>query len=1836
MVHGLLHSTFERFLLRVYGVDCHEKIAALDGRQPLEAAPGANSGCRPQHFEEKCPYADSLFFSHVRSTALVVHASEENVLYQYGHFFLQNAAEQGFCKLLSSFSNTFPGFLANLNNLHLHLSLGIPTLQTPDFRVEKVTSTSLELHYRSVRPGLGPMVEGLVHALAEFFFHDLPITMTWLKGRANNTCDHEVWHVTFPEDTTYTSHVDQLKQAKENAVFAADAATFYHLHPYHFVLDTDCRVIQAGSVLQRIMPTLVHGSRAADHFDIVAPLMCPHSWWTFKEMALHTELCFLLKGRTRKLEMKGQFVRTRLQPTAFSHTCSSHATNKSGYTTQGYPACPTFARSSGQGTPAARSLSITAPVTRPRSTAKHHLPYATSLSALCSEPQNGAQLTRTGSHGMCPVASPAQTASLTDLVARGESLPRPTSEPRRSPSGSPRPLPTSTSNASSRSREEVRKGNPFKRAYQSMTGKPLAAPASSNHRDNTARPTNEESPRPYHLRGSVASNGNKSGAKESHEMRATSAPQHVLPSTVSNGASVHGTNVHHMYSAPLSNPLDRTLPEPLPCAQASADAGQEVLLFVGTPRMLNLDEMRAYGMMLDDIPMHDMTADVLVMSERIEADNLLRKRLQEERAVLEERAELLAAQNAAQEEAYLRMGEALEEALIQRDENQGAPKYKGFHVETPAEKALELLDKILHGIHPGMREVLEVRDSILMAGTDLRVPLRLEDQVVQELGQSTPVDTEVAAALTQLLAAGGPGVSRWSVSESSDTASSEPEEALSSQNNARPTSGNNLGFSAFNRAFSSTLETFKRPFAGGQDSRRPSRREKKRTTASGVCRLPSRRLTESLMLPLVGSERTSKLQHSRSTSRTGTKDGGDRGSRPPVRRSSSFSAGENTARLEREVLLQQLHEQVQQRSSAGAAPLIAAASTIRSSNAPSSLLAERVHELLSTRPSSRASGTGTSTSTSMTQAHIGHNPTGTSFISSRASDRPLHPHCSSASATPSTTQATLECPGSPAPQTSAPPSSNQVGSTQGDHAGASESGASLLDPAVQSGPLKLASFVAAGRSPSSTAQSHVVVPHPSAVASAPTSSAQWVHSLSGKLSAAQLGNSGPNLQPQRSFTGPLVPSSEVSASAGGGVTAGHRSASSASTGERVQVRVARRPPARSKSSLLRDYRALGAKQPIQEEVKKQPIQEELKSQPIQGELGRGHGTGPASSPASKKFDASHKGDLESSPQAGSPPQARESLIRKLSDGLSGLAAITDFGRAGKGAFVQALGARSSSKTKAHAPSTHPTQDSNCLSADNAAACSTDTNTVCDSRVANAIGNGPSSSKAKAHALSAQPAQDSSCRSAGSAAACSTDANTDENGRDASGPRALSAHEARRTPADDGEEGRDEAGESSESQVAGSRSRGPHDGNSDELLAQSPCPQHPAHHANAQRCPERQEFLQHQTSGIVAHEDGSSSAPLPQALCVKRPANSSSFLLTVEDRYIDNPYHNRIHAADVLRTLHVMMSRGGIRQAMHSTHDIALLAAYMAAVVHDLEHKGVNNDFLVKTLDPLALFYNDRSPMENHHASAAFRLLLWDEQCAAFANSHSKVGGRLQGTRHRARPDSLELLRPVGPISDMSGTPSQHPHTHHPPQQGHSSNQGLHLARPHSHESSSNPSGSLQGANGEGLAVQPQHTQGPLPAPSDSLPPPARNAAAMVMGPLSGNRLPPAPSPQQNSHQQGHKSPAEHLSSYANSLHSTMELNIVDEELRTLVLQMALKCADLGHLTHVRDVHRRWVLLLEEEMFRQGDAEKAHGLPASPLMDRAKGGISKSQAGFFSIVVLPQLELVQAHAGTSPG
>ena len=47
---------------------------------------------------------------------------------------------------------------------------------------------------------------------------------------------------------------------------------------------------------------------------------------------------------------------------------------------------------------------------------------------------------------------------------------------------------------------------------------------------------------------------------------------------------------------------------------------------------------------------------------------------------------------------------------------------------------------------------------------------------------------------------------------------------------------------------------------------------------------------------------------------------------------------------------------------------------------------------------------------------------------------------------------------------------------------------------------------------------------------------------------------------------------------------------------------------------------------------------------------------------------------------------------------------------------------------------------------------------------------------------------------------------------------------------------------------------------------------------------------------------------------------------------------------------------------------------VAAAVHDVDHPGRTNGFMVNSGHNLALLYNDISVLENHHLAVAFKLM----------------------------------------------------------------------------------------------------------------------------------------------------------------------------------------------------------------------------------------------------------------------
>ena len=62
-----------------------------------------------------------------------------------------------------------------------------------------------------------------------------------------------------------------------------------------------------------------------------------------------------------------------------------------------------------------------------------------------------------------------------------------------------------------------------------------------------------------------------------------------------------------------------------------------------------------------------------------------------------------------------------------------------------------------------------------------------------------------------------------------------------------------------------------------------------------------------------------------------------------------------------------------------------------------------------------------------------------------------------------------------------------------------------------------------------------------------------------------------------------------------------------------------------------------------------------------------------------------------------------------------------------------------------------------------------------------------------------------------------------------------------------------------------------------------------------------------------------------------------------------------------------------------------LAVFIACLVHDFEHPGYSNQFVIRTKHPLAIRYSDRSVLENHHLAAAFQVMLTHQKCNIIEN-----------------------------------------------------------------------------------------------------------------------------------------------------------------------------------------------------------------------------------------------------------
>ena len=68
------------------------------------------------------------------------------------------------------------------------------------------------------------------------------------------------------------------------------------------------------------------------------------------------------------------------------------------------------------------------------------------------------------------------------------------------------------------------------------------------------------------------------------------------------------------------------------------------------------------------------------------------------------------------------------------------------------------------------------------------------------------------------------------------------------------------------------------------------------------------------------------------------------------------------------------------------------------------------------------------------------------------------------------------------------------------------------------------------------------------------------------------------------------------------------------------------------------------------------------------------------------------------------------------------------------------------------------------------------------------------------------------------------------------------------------------------------------------------------------------------------------------------------------------------------------------------------------------------------------------------------------------------------------------------------------------------------------------------------------------------------------------------------------------------------------EKRHFILQIALKCADLGNPCRPWNLSKQWSEQICNEFYRQGDYERQLNIPITPICDRQRTGIARIQTG----------------------
>ena len=157
-----------------------------------------DAGVQEDEFVAMESYSDESTYALIGSASRLLDLPQEEILKEFGRKWITYTAARGYGELMDGWGLDVGSFLDNLNQIHARLKLAMPRLEPPHFEVFERGESSLVLRYWSDRPGLSPMVIGLLEGLGERF--GTPVSVELRSARSEEQ-DHDEFFVTWQAAT---------------------------------------------------------------------------------------------------------------------------------------------------------------------------------------------------------------------------------------------------------------------------------------------------------------------------------------------------------------------------------------------------------------------------------------------------------------------------------------------------------------------------------------------------------------------------------------------------------------------------------------------------------------------------------------------------------------------------------------------------------------------------------------------------------------------------------------------------------------------------------------------------------------------------------------------------------------------------------------------------------------------------------------------------------------------------------------------------------------------------------------------------------------------------------------------------------------------------------------------------------------------------------------------------------------------------------------------------------------------------------------------------------------------------------------------------------------------------------------------------------------------------------------------------------------------------------------------------------------------------------------------------------------------------------------------------